>query len=232
MNVGGQEIECITFDLDDTLWRCFPVILNAEAVFYRWLAEHYPCIAESYTPKGLHDHRKIFFGGFPGMAHDVTWLRKRWLEKLADDFACHRGHLVEEGFEVFLAARNDIELYDGAHEILRRTSEGYTCGSITNGNADVARIGIDHYFDFSITASKVGAAKPDPAIFHAAVRAAGVAPERILHIGDDPERDIRGAAGIRMKTLWINPDGRPWDGPDVPDMELSSVNGLADLLVH
>ena len=57
-------------------------------------------------------------------------------------------------------------------------------------------------------------------------------PERILHIGDDPERDIRGAANIRMKTLWINPDGKPWEGPGSPDMELRSINELAGLLVH
>ena len=56
--------------------------------------------------------------------------------------------------------------------------------------------------------------------------------EKILHIGDDPERDIRGAANVRMKTLWINPDGNPWEGPDGPDMELRSIKELAGLLVH
>lgn len=233
MIVDGQEIECVTFDLDDTLWLCFPVILKAESVFYGWLGNHYPRIAEAFTFEGLIDHRRDFFSGLPArMAHDVTWQRMRWLEKLADDFACPRGHLVQEGFEVFLAARNDIELYDGAHEILRLASERYTCGTITNGNADVARIGIDHYFDFSITASGTGAAKPDPAIFLAAAEAAGMPPEKILHIGDDPERDIRGAANVRMKTLWINPDGYPWEGPGKPDMELRSINELAGLLVH
>ncbi len=229
MRVAGQEIECITFDLDDTLWGCHAVIQRAESVFYAWLQAHHPRITTAYTPKSLIDHRQQFFSGFPEMAHDFSWLRRHWLAHLADDFGYPRSHLTEEGLEVFLQARNEVELHPGADAVLRQANARFTCGSITNGNADVVRIGIGHYFDFNITASGAGAAKPDPVIFRAAVKAAGVAPERILHIGDDPVRDIHGAAMVGMKTLWINPELRPWSGLGNPDIELRHITELSGL---
>lgn len=230
MIVAGEEIECITFDLDDTLWLCEPVILNAEFTFYHWLKSHFPRIPEAIAADEMIHHRRRFFAGFPHMSHDFSWLRQRWLESLAADFGYAPEPLRDEGFEVFLAARNDVRLFDGAHEVLRRVSERYTCGTITNGNADVTRIGIDHFFAFNITAAGAGASKPDPVIFHSASEAAGVPPHKTLHIGDDPERDIRGAANVGMKTLWINPQGQPWKGPDAPDLELRIINELGDLL--
>ncbi len=230
MIVDGEEIECITFDLDDTLWLCEPVILNAEFVFYSWLEEYYPRITAAITAEDMIYHRRKVFAGFPEMSHDFSWMRQRWLEGLAQEFSYDQDALRDEGFEIFLSARNDVHLFDGAHELLHLVSQRYTCGTITNGNADVGRIGIDHFFKFNITAADAGASKPDPTIFLSASEAAGIAPERILHIGDDPERDVRGAANVGMKTLWINPQGRPWKGIDKPDLELRIINELGNLL--
>ena len=41
-----MSIECITFDLDDTLWDVEPVILRAEELFYQWLSQHCPRITQ------------------------------------------------------------------------------------------------------------------------------------------------------------------------------------------
>ncbi len=229
MLINGDRIECITFDLDDTLWLCEPVIHNAEYVFYIWLEQHFPAIAEDFDIPGLISHRREVFLKFPEMSHDFSWLRKRWLEQLANDYG-HDSWLVDEGFEVFLAARNDVTLFEGATDLLELVSQRYQVGAITNGNADVHRIGIGHFFDFSVSASGAGASKPSPVIFQAAADHAGVAPENILHIGDDAERDMCGAARAGMKTLWINPQGSPWDGPYRPHHEVRLVTELRDLL--
>ena len=229
MLIDGDRIECITFDLDDTLWLCAPVIHNAEFVFYSWLEQHFPSIADDFDIEGLIVHRREVFLLYPEKAHDFSWLRKRWLEQLASDYG-HDSRLVEEGFEVFLAARNDVTLFEGAASLLEQVSERYRVGAITNGNADVHRIGIGHFFDFSITASGAGASKPSPIIFEAAADQAGVLPPNILHIGDDAERDMCGAARAGMKTLWINPQGLPWEGPHRPHHEVRVVTELLDLL--
>jgi putative hydrolase of the HAD superfamily len=53
----------------------------------------------------------------------------------------------------------------------------------------------------------VGVGKPDPKVFHATIDALGLAPERILHIGDSVRYDIRGAADVDMQTTHMDPFG-------------------------
>ncbi|MDC0709633.1 HAD family hydrolase [Stigmatella sp. ncwal1] len=56
---------------------------------------------------------------------------------------------------------------------------------------------------------EVGAAKPDPRLFQAALARVGRAPGEVLHVGDDPERDIAGAARLGLATCWVS-HGREW----------------------
>ena len=61
----------------------------------------------------------------------------------------------------------------------------------------LAKVGIDHHFDFVITSAEVGAPKPDPTIFEEALRRLGVPSSRALHVGDG-EGDRAGAAAAGM----------------------------------
>ncbi len=229
MKIGAHQIHCITFDLDDTLWECFPVIIRAEQVFFEWLESCYPTIAKDFNVESLMLHRRQAFAAFPDMAHDFTWLRKRWLNDLVVNYDCDTARL-DEGFTVFLKARNAVTLFDGVESLLERVKKHYRCGSITNGNADISMVGIDSYFDFEITASGAGAAKPDPIVFNAAIQAAEVSPENILHVGDDPERDVRGASQLGIHTAWINPMGEEWQGGGEPSLTFKNVTEMTDLL--
>ncbi|SEL50476.1 putative hydrolase of the HAD superfamily [Stigmatella aurantiaca] len=56
---------------------------------------------------------------------------------------------------------------------------------------------------------EVGAEKPDPRIFQAALARVDRAPGEVLHVGDDPERDIAGAARLGLATCWVS-HGREW----------------------
>jgi len=229
VNIGTHQIRCITFDLDDTLWECFPVIIRAEQVFYKWLESNYPTIAKDFDVESLMLHRRQAFSAFPQMVHDFTWLRKIWLRNLVADYGCDTDK-VDEGFDVFLKARNAVTLFDGVELLLERVKSHYRCGSITNGNADITMVGIDSYFDFEITAARAGAAKPDPIVFNAAVQASGVPPENILHIGDDPERDVRGASRLGIHTAWINPKDEEWQGDHAPNLTFKNVTEITHLL--
>jgi len=226
-------IRCITFDLDDTLWDGASVIARAEDEFYGWLAERFPRVVERHSPEALMKARRVFYRRHPGLAHDLTALRKRWLAYLGGEVQYPRKQverLVEQGFEYFWTRRNAVEVYEEAHEVLDRLRAGYRVGAITNGNADVHRIGVGHLFDFVVTAAGAGAAKPHPDIFHAALDEAGVAAREAVHVGDDPERDVLGAAEVGMRTVWVNPGWAPWPGGRVPDAVVRSVAGLESVL--
>ncbi|WP_225410864.1 HAD family hydrolase [Stigmatella hybrida] len=64
---------------------------------------------------------------------------------------------------------------------------------------------------------EVGAEKPDPRIFQAALARVDRAPGEVLHVGDDPERDIAGAARLGLATCWVS-HGREWPRELPPPM--------------
>ncbi len=67
----------------------------------------------------------------------------------------------------------------------------------------LADVGLKEYFDAIHISTRIGAEKPNPAIFHAALTEHGLVPEQALHVGDRVEADIDGAlaAGIRKVAL-------------------------------
>ena len=58
----------------------------------------------------------------------------------------------------------------------------------------------------------------------------------MLHVGDDPDLDVIGAARAGLRTCWINRAGddghmRRWPRDDLhPDLEFPSLHALADWL--
>jgi putative hydrolase of the HAD superfamily len=83
---------------------------------------------------------------------------------------------------------------------------------------DLEHMGIEQRLDFSVFSSEVGTRKPHPAIFHRALEALDVEPERALFVGDRLYEDVRGAAEVGMTTvqaLWFRADEHP-DGVE-PD---------------
>ncbi|MGV2482242.1 UNVERIFIED_CONTAM: HAD-IA family hydrolase, partial [Salmonella enterica subsp. enterica serovar Weltevreden] len=75
---------------------------------------------------------------------------------------------------------------------------------LTNGVPDLQReklfgTGLGEAFDLTLVSGEVGLGKPDPRLFRMALCAFGMGPEEAVMVGDNPERDIKGAlsAGIR-----------------------------------
>jgi len=87
--------------------------------------------------------------------------------------------------------------------VLQRLSGRYPLLAVSNGNADVVRVGLGAYFSGSVSARDAGVAKPDPRIFHAAAAHLGCAPHQVLHVGDDHAADVVGAAQAGMQAVWL-----------------------------
>jgi putative hydrolase of the HAD superfamily len=222
---GAMAIQCITFDLDDTLWEVGPVIMRAEQEFYDWLRRRCPRVTEAFDLEALTLQRRAYFRRFPDRMHDLTGLRKQWLRDLFETFG-YEEVSVEMAFHVFWEHRNAVELFAEAPPVMEQLRERYTLGVITNGNACVHHIGIGHWFDFVVSSETAGHSKPAPQIFHAALEHAGVEPPRVVHVGDDPTNDVLGASAVGMRTVWYNPALRPWPGGAVPDAVIRSMSEL------
>jgi 2-haloalkanoic acid dehalogenase type II len=224
-----QAICAITFDLDDTLWDIWPIIGRAEERLHDWLKAYYPRVPERFSPLELRQLCVDIAQQRPELAHDRTWLRKEAL-RLAAQRAGYGEFHVDAAFEVFFTARNEVVFFEEVLPVLERLSRRYTLGALSNGNADVYRIGLDRFFDFAINAVDVGAAKPEPAMFKAACRYLGLPPARIVHVGDDPEHDVGGAARVGLRTVWVNRNSRDWPGGEPADAEIKTLAELEIVL--
>ena len=225
-----NNIRTITLDLDDTLWAIHPVIKRAEARLYAWMSDNYPRITELFDPDDLLQVRSQVMAEHKDRLHDLTFLRRTILARLGAA-AGYGEHYVDEAFAVFIEARNEVTLFPEARPALEALSEHYSIIAVTNGNADLEKIGIRELFDDVISAARVGAAKPERLIFDMAVKAGGASADRTLHVGDHPLYDVHGARDAGLRAIWVNRNGDEWPGEyHSPDGEVQHVGELRDLL--
>lgn len=219
-------IRVLSFDLDDTLWPVGPVIAAAEDALLDWLRSRYPAAAHGHDVSSMRAMRSSVAAEFPERSHDLTFLRHR---ALAAQFAAagYPGRLSDEALEVFLHARNRVEFYDDVRPALERLRTRYRLFALSNGNADLQRVGIADLFAGHITARVAGAAKPDARIFAQLAAAAGVEPCQVLHIGDDPRADVVGATQAGMQAVWLNRDAREWPAQFAPPAR--TISSLAEI---
>lgn len=192
----------ITLDLDDTLWPVGPTLVAAEAVLSDWLLRHAPRTAASLDAARRAAIRREVLSDHPEQAHDLGFVRLELLRRAIRSAGEDPG-LAQPAFEVFLDARQSVRLYDDVLPVLERWSRCYRLVAVTNGNADIRRVGLDGLFAGSVSAHLVGCAKPDPRIFHEACRVAGADPGDVLHLGDDPLLDVAGARQAGLQAAWL-----------------------------
>jgi HAD superfamily hydrolase (TIGR01549 family) len=206
-----QRIRAITLDLDDTLWPIWPTIARAESVLQQWLDANAPATAALGRDKDtLRAVRHQMQTLRPDLAHDMSGLRREsirlLLQRAGDDPA-----LAEPAFEVFFDERQRVDLFEDALPALEFLASRFPLVALSNGNADVDRVGLGAHFSASISAFKFGVAKPDARIFHAGAAAAGVSADQVLHIGDDALLDGVGALNAGMQLAWVNRAEHAWD---------------------
>ena len=212
-----MEIKVITFDLDNTLWDVEPALLRAEEAQQDWLRKHRPGAVDNYDHSELWEFKKSVWRRHPHLLHHVSQIRIQMLYELqmAAGYTEQEAHSgAEQAFAIFLEQRQQVQLYEEALAVLEILSSSYTLGALTNGNADVYKTDAGEHFDFAYLAEDIGASKPQPDMFQAALQRTGVEAHNVIHVGDDPEHDIQGARDVGMHTVWMNSRDKEW--PDSP----------------
>jgi len=224
------KVRAICFDLDNTLWDVWPVIMRAEQKMYDFLAQRYPRVVAGMTVEMMRAAREQTAAAHPQMRHDFTFLRKQTLREHAKEFG-YAEAMVEEAFEAFIQARNEVDLYPDVLPALDRLAARYRLFTASNGNADLGRIGIAHFFERTVAARHVGALKPDPTIFHKVIEGTDLQANEVVYVGDDPLLDVEGARGAGMQAIWIDRQGGEWPPQIAPaSYTVRSLTELVELL--
>lgn len=224
------QVLAITLDLDDTLWPFAPIGARIDRVLHDWLLEHSPATAAMYPVEKMRELRERSFRDNPQLHHDLSALRRLTLREALEASGADMA-LLEPAYEAFYAARNQVEFYPDAEQALARIAAQVPVAALSNGNADLSRIGIDHHFAFQLGAREHGAAKPAASIFHAACQRLAVEPAHVLHVGDHIEMDVLGAMHAGLRSCWINREAQAWQHDSLrPDLRFDTLTGLADWL--
>ncbi|MDH5835281.1 HAD family hydrolase [Luteimonas kalidii] len=223
-------VRAVTLDLDDTLWPFAPIGARIERVLDAWMRTHSPATATMFPVEAMRALRERVWHEHPHLAHDLSALRRLTLEIALRE---SRGDmaLLDAAYEAFYAERNRVEFYPDALDALQRIAALVPVVALSNGNADLARCGIERHFAFQLHAREHGAAKPEPSIFLAACTRLRCEPNEVLHVGDHVDADVRGAALAGLRSCWINRVEATWPHDDVaPDLHFDTLAALADWL--
>ena len=211
MAARGTRLRAVSFDAAGTLFH--PA---------RPVGELYAMVAARHgmhvDPAALQARFRTAFASapplaFPGTApaelgaHEKGW----WRALVARVFAGSRFPDFEVYFEdlfAFFATAAAWRLDPDALGLLRELrTRNLAILLISNFDARVRMVmdalALTPFIDHVTLSSEAGAAKPDPAIFHAALAAAHLATSEVVHVGDTVREDLEGARAAGMRVLLV-----------------------------
>ncbi len=209
----------IFFDLDRTLWDFDAA---AEVAFER--------IYEQYRLKDLgipsaHEFHEVYHP-----LNERLWELYREEKITKDELNRTRFVLPLEHYGIHDTALADhlsedyvywspriVRLVPGTMELLDYLQPKYHLHLITNGFQEVqdtklSLSGLKPYFETLTVSEEVGVKKPNPEIFHYALRKANATAEESLMIGDEMAVDIDGARAAGIDQVFFNPNGKEVEG--------------------
>jgi putative hydrolase of the HAD superfamily len=97
------------------------------------------------------------------------------------------------------------DLYPDVSEVLAALHGRFDLAVISNFDGRLRMIlehlGVSKFFSHVFLSSELGADKPDPEIFRRALHLSSAQPNETLHVGDDSERDWKGASQARLPVF-------------------------------
>jgi len=93
----------------------------------------------------------------------------------------------------------------------------------------LASMKLTNFFDIVVTFDDTKVFKPDSLPFKAVLKKIGLNAEECLMVGDRPERDVKGANEVGMKTCFArygNPDAKKTNA----DYEINNITELMDII--
>lgn len=175
------------------------------------------------------------------VAGEVDSDTMRW-QRTKEFFAC-LGEILDDAEAArredrrVTAMRAGWTLFDDVMPCLEWLSAvGVRIAVITNASgpyqrAKLANLGVAAFIDEVVIAGELGAAKPDPVIFHTACARLGYPPAEVAHVGDRLDVDAIGARDAGLAGVWLNRTGPARGTLPTGIAMIASLELLPELLV-
>jgi putative hydrolase of the HAD superfamily len=228
-------IHAMTFDLDDTLYDNWPVIRSLEEKVHQWLQQEHP-VSRLMTMQDWLELKLKLAQQDPSLKEDVSLWREVQLTsgfKLLGYSEKNAQQVTKEAMSLVSIYRNQIDIPEITHSVLRQLSKNIPLIAITNGNVDAEKIGLSGYFEQVYRAGPDGRAKPYADLFQRAQQHLSVPAHHILHVGDHLNTDVFGARANGFQACWFNDKQRQISDERVkvlPDIEIICLSELLPLV--
>ena len=225
----------IFFDAAGTLFE----VRGSVGEIYSRIASQYGCEADA---EHLQQNFARWFRLQPPMAfppgtdeNKLREMEKGWWRNLVRAvFAdCgsfpHFGEFFSDVFEQFRKAEAWRVYEDVVPALTELKRLGIRLGVISNFDSrlyDVLEaVGLAPFFDSVHISTRVGAAKPDPVIFQAALAAHNIEPHQAWHVGDSQREDIEGAEAAGIQAILLDRNSQQSEN-------ISCISSLTELLTR
>lgn len=229
-------IRAVFFDAGHTLLHAWPDLGTVYAETTARFGVHLEprLFAEAFVPVFQAYTREAASDGTSSDAQDLAMWREI-TRRIHARIEGLRGVAFEGWFEALYARFGDPDVwrfYDDVEPVLRELrARGLRLGVVSNWDSRLRRIsgglGLDRLVDFLVISAEAGVRKPDPRIFHEALRRAGVRPAEALHVGDLPDEDVEGARRAGLRPVLI--ERRHRITPTAPTEGMAVLRSLTDL---
>lgn len=215
-----MKTKAILFDLDDTLSDSKKYIRICHTVN-----------ANKYII-GIKDDKQK-----KAIIDDLVWLStKKEIKKLKD-----RIKYIEDKYSVKITQpifyryfwnrymKKYFCLYDDAADTLKKLKErGYKIGLVSNSGYQVQYTKLEltdikKYFDCFSISEEIKLYKPDKEIFFDSLNKLGIKPNEAVYVGDNYEKDIKGAMNASLKPIWYKGNKNNNEG-------ITCIDTLSELL--
>jgi len=209
-------IQLISFDLDDTLWFLDDVIHKAEQRMYSVFENNLKDQGIQRDPLTSSEWQIIAHQQaehLTAIAHDMSAMRieiLRYLYTSSGVSAKLALALAEDTFHQMWLERIQVTPFNNVIDVLNRLGQRYKIAALSNGNACLKHVALDHLFDWHFQPADTGAKKPDAQMFQHLLNSAGVKAQETIHVGDNPREDVQGALEFGIYPVWANYRQNDW----------------------
>jgi REG-2-like HAD superfamily hydrolase len=231
----------VTFDCAGTLVRVDwnPPIFAADCAERLGIAFDRPAAESEYArllQSRWQDYQELNLGRSEDLL-DGFWrtLTEDWMERAGIEPKWREPLWQEAWNGLYETPSRVFSLYPDTVPCLEELARaGLKLAVLSNWDYSLHRVlrllGLDRFFETEIASLEEGIEKPEPEIFRIAFERLGARPQEVLHVGDDPLDDVRGALGAGAWAALVDRPAEAAEGrKPVRTGEASRSFRIADL---
>lgn len=199
-----SQYRVISFDLDDTLYANPPVLAAAEKACEDYLAEQFSAHQIPFSYRDFEAIKSRLMLSSDPAFDDLTLVRRTALQQICQPLPRSEQH-AEKALLLFLTRRSQVTIEPAIDSLLSQLAAKFSLVAITNGNCEVGKLSIGHYFSRHYSPCQGFRAKPHPQMLLQVIADFSLQTGQLVHVGDSLAKDGLAAQSAGADFIAFSP---------------------------